>query len=344
MRHGVRLKGIKRVRKPDGKVYVYRRIGSALVALPNLAENHPEFLLAYAQAGGDDKPLKSAIGSLEETIRTYCRSPEFIDLADGTQKARGAIFRKICESAKNGHRVGDVRFSSIAERHIRSWLNELSPSAANNHLKAWRGLMGWGVGCGRRNDNPTSDLSKRKERNEHRHAWTEAEIAIFCSFYEPGTRERMALELFLCTGQRRSDIVRAGRQHIENGFIHFKTQKTGRELILPVSEDLQREIDLLPPGQMTFLLTDFCKPFTADGFGGWWRKVCDKAGLPHWTSHGGRHAKGRQMAEAGCSTHEIMATLGVTLKEAERYTSAAQQAVLAQAGARRTERNRKSGN
>jgi integrase len=53
-----------------------------------------------------------------------------------------------------------------------------------------------------------------------------------------------------------------------------------------------------------------------------------KAGLPdHCVLHGLRKAATRRLAEAGCTTLQIMAVTGhKTLAEVERYTEAAQQA------------------
>jgi integrase len=72
------------------------------------------------------------------------------------------------------------------------------------------------------------------------------------------------------------------------------------------------------------LTTAFGKPFTAAGFGGWFRDQCNNAGLPHCTFHGLRKAAARRLAEHGCTPHEIAAITGhATLKEIERYTKAA---------------------
>jgi hypothetical protein len=44
-------------------------------------------------------------------------------------------------------------------------------------------------------------------------------------------------------------------------------------------------------GNLTFLVTEYGRPFTAAGFGGWFRKRCDEAGLPkERTFHGLRKA------------------------------------------------------
>ena len=74
----------------------------------------------------------------------------------------------------------------------------------------------------------------------------------------------------------------------------------------------------------------FNKPFTAAGFGNWFRYRCDAAGLPHCTFHGLRKAAARRLAEYGCTPHEIAAITGhATLKEIERYTKAASRKRLA---------------
>ena len=58
-------------------------------------------------------------------------------------------------------------------------------------------------------------------------------------------------------------------------------------------------------GVSAFLVTDYGRPFTAAGFGGWFRERCDEAGLPHCSAHGLRKAFLRRMAEAGCSEEYI---------------------------------------
>src|SRR5262249_41362607 len=52
------------------------------------------------------------------------------------------------------------------------------------------------------------------------------------------------------------------------------------------------------------------------------RKWCDAAGLPqHCTFHGLRKAALTQLADAGCTPHQIAAISGhKTLKEVQRYT------------------------
>ena len=89
----------------------------------------------------------------------------------------------------------------------------------------------------------------------------------------------MALGLY--TGQaRQADVIRMGEQHISReceilNWVRMKTEnKTGFELAIPVHPELRRIIDATPSKHLTFLMTEFGAPFTAAGFGNWFRDRC----------------------------------------------------------------------
>ncbi len=147
-----------------------------------------------------------------------------------------------------------------------------------------------------------------------------------------GSRARLALTLLLYTGQRRGDVIRIGRQHIRDGVIHVRQQKTGIELAIPIHATLAAVIAETPADHLTLLTTQIGKPFSAAGFGNWFRDRCNEAGLRLCSAHGLRKAVARRLAEAGCTMHEIAAITGhASLSEVQRYTKAADQARLARA-------------
>jgi integrase len=81
---------------------------------------------------------------------------------------------------------------------------------------------------------------------------------------------------------------------------------------------------------LTYLVTEAGAPFSAAGFGNWFREQCDDAGLSDLSAHGLRKAGATRLAEAGATDHEIMAWGGwKTLKEVQRYTAAANRKHLA---------------
>jgi len=89
---------------------------------------------------------------------------------------------------------------------------------------------------------------------------------------------------------------------------------------------------------MTFLLTGQGRPFTADGFGGWFRGRCNETGLLQCSVHGLRKAGA---VIAGATAHQLMSSFGwLTLKQAEHYTKAAEHKRMAKDAMRHLIRNR----
>jgi integrase len=97
-----------------------------------------------------------------------------------------------------------------------------------------------------------------------------------------------------------------------------------------------------PETSLTFLTTEWGRPFGKKGFGDWFRAQTDAASLgSHCVAHGLRKAACRIMAENDCTAHEIKSVSGHrTLREVERYTDAVNNRKLAaQAKAKVARRN-----
>jgi integrase len=131
------------------------------------------------------------------------------------------------------------------------------PESANSRLKAMRQVFKFGASPKKKYApfNPTRDVEYFKTGSTGFHAWAPDEVKQFERRHPIGTKARLALALMLYSGQRRSDIIRFGKQHVRGGKISF-TQFKGRNrkpkrLILPISPALQRIIDASPVGDMT---------------------------------------------------------------------------------------------
>ena len=205
-----------------------------------------------------------------------------------------------------------------------------TPEAANNLLKVLRVVLEHAVEIGMITTNPTIGVKGYRNDGEGIHTWNEAEVAQFEATHPIGTKARLALELLLGTGQRRSDVVRMGWQHLQSDCIAVRQEKTNTPLLIPVDAHLATALAALPRTNMTFLVTEFGKPFTSAGFGNWFRDRCNEAGLPQCSAHGLRKLAATRLANAGCSTDQIKAITGhKSLSEVARYTRAADQARLA---------------
>ena len=308
----------------------FRRPGFKRIALPG-APGSDEFMTAYQLALAGQPPRieigagRTKPGTVNAAIVGYYSSVAFRSLALGTQKLQ----RSILERFRAEH--GDKRIALLPREFIVRALGKQPPSVARNWLKTLRALLHFAVAESFRADDPTQGVKPRRIRTDGIHTWTEAEIAQYEVRHPIGTKARLALALLLYTAQRRSDVVGMGWQHIRNGMLAIRQQKTGAMLQIPIHPKLREALGGTAEKHLTFLTTEFGKPFSFAGFGNWFRDRCVEAGLPkRCSAHGLRKAACRRLAEAGCSTHQIRAISGhVSLREVERYTKAVDQAELA---------------
>jgi integrase len=266
-------------------------------------------------------------GTVNEAVVLYLGSRAFADLGPSTQTMR----RSTLERFRGDH--GDKRLRMLRSEHLAKLLGRLRPHAQRNMLKTLRGLISFALSGGLIDADPTTGIQlARVKDNNGFETWAEKDIDLYRARHALGTRPRLALELLYGTMQRRGDVVRLGRQHIQDGFVSLRQQKTSTQVDVPVLPELQAAIDAMPKVEhLTFLVTEFGRPFTAGGFSHWFRGQCNLAGLPkNLSAHGLRKAGATRLAEHGCTDHEIMAWGGwTTLREVQRYTKAADNKRLA---------------
>jgi integrase len=314
----------------DDRAYYYlRRRGFPRARLPGLPWS-PSFMAAYEAAltgprtavgAGRIKP-----GSVAAVVAAYLDSQAFFaSKSAGTQRMR----RGILERFRAAH--GDMPFALLPAEWIERLLDAKPPHAARSWLVTLRSLCQFALKRGWLRADPTANIKQRAIKGDGFHTWTDDEIAQFEAAHPIGSKPRLALALLLYTAQRRSDVVKMGRQHIRDGVLTVKQQKTGKPLAIPVHPHLQTVLDATPSEHLTFLVTATGKPYGGNAFTEQFRNWTDAAGLPKRCKvHGLRKAACRRLAEAGCSGNEIMAISGhVTMKELVRYTAAADQARLA---------------
>src|SRR5215813_10933692 len=314
----------------DGRAYYYlRRRGFPRVRLPGLPWS-PSFMAAYEAALSGPRTAIGAgrvrPGSVAAVIAEYFDSQSFFtSKSPGTQRMRRGILERFRA------RYGDRPFALLPAEWIELLLDEKPPHAARSWRATLRSLCQFGVKRRYLRTDPTANIKLASVKSDGFHCWTDAEIAQFEAHYPIGTKPRLAFALLLYTAQRRSDVVRMGRQHIRDGVLTVKQQKTGVTLAIPVHPHLQAVLNATPGEHLTFLVTATGKPYGGNAFTEQFRNWCDAAGLPkRCKPHGLRKAACRRLAEAGCSEREIMAISGhATSKEIARYTKAADRALLA---------------
>jgi integrase len=329
----LRLDYIHEFRDRHGKIRRYVRLpGGKRVPLTG-SPGTEAFMAAYAAALAGEAPLveigasRTQPGTVNAAVISYFNSAAFQAGAPDTRRTRRNILERF--RVENG----DKRIGLLQRTHIERMVaaKVSTPSAARNFLNTLRALMAHCLTQGLIAADPTQGVKRAPVKTAGYRTWTEGDIAAFETKHPVGSRARLALALLLYTAQRRSDVVRLGRQHVRDGVLQLRQQKTGTTLVIPVHPELDSVLYATPSEHLTFLTTATGKPFSAAGFTNWFREMCNEAGLPRGTSaHGLRKAACRRLAEAGCSANVIASISGhASLREVQRYTAAADQVRMA---------------
>jgi len=265
-------------------------------------------------------------GTVNALIVSYYKLV-FPTLKPSTQRMR----RNILERFRREH--GDKPVARLEQHHIASIIaaKASTPEAGNNLRKVLRQLLDHGVALRMIAANPVIGTKRFKTSGEGIHTWTEAEVEQFAKRHPLGSRAYLAMALALCTGQRLSDIIRMGWQHVRGNKIAVRQEKTNTPLLIPIVSMLAQALESVPRTNLTFLLTERGAAFTKEGFGDWFRRRYREAGLRQCSVHGLRKLAATRLADAGCSAHQVAAITGhKNLSEVARYTRAADQVRLAE--------------
>jgi len=304
----------------------------------------PAFLASYQEAlcAVHQTKLKGTAKTWRWLCQLYMASSEFEALAPATRSQRQRTMQSTwIEPLAPGstYLMGDCplsKFTGMAVRMLRDRKQD-TPEAANHRIKCIRSVFAWAIEMGHIEEaNPAREVRKLRSHNpDGHHTWTIAEVAKYRKRHAIGTKPRLALEILLFTGARRSDVVTFGRPMVQDGFLCW-TEAKGRdrapkERSIPILPELQAALAATPlTGTQTWLVTQYGRPFTTGGFGNWFREQCNAAGLTHCTAHGLRKSGATIAAENGATDRQLMAIFGwETAKQVTRYTRKADRRRLA---------------
>lgn len=325
----LRLKYVNEYTDSTGKARRYfRRNGKQLGPIPGDVGSE-EFMDAY-QAYLNQQPQKPKStahpDSMAGWIEDFYGDRIFKDLKPGTRAAYKSALEPI--SKEYGNRSAVALTAEKAEKIIAK-IGETKPGMANLTRAAMRRVCKLAVKKKRRPDNPFLGIEAYSV-GEH-HTWTEAELQQFEARWHLGTRERLAYDLLLYTGQRVGDVAKMKRADVAEGLIHVVQQKTGAELWVPVHPHLARSMAAYTVPGLTLIGDPAGRPIKRSTLSLLIRNAVKKAGLPSiCVPHGLRKAAMRRLAEGGGTAKQIASISGhKTLKEIERYTKAADQKTLA---------------
>jgi integrase len=269
---------------------------------------------------------KLGTDSIDALIRAYRRSPEWAALKPHTREVYNIYLRPLEDSGALPAKQFDRRDLLIIRDAIAAARGN---GAATGFVRAASTVFGWAVDHDWIKHTPAHRIKKLP--GGHLRAWTRQEADVAQDRLPEHLRRVVVLARF--TGQRRADLCAMTWATYDGATIKLKQQKTGAELAIPCHPTLQSELSAWRRGAqaVTILTNTLGRPWRPQHLSHELPKALARIGLPaDLNVHGLRKLAAAELADAGCSTHEIAAITGhSTLAMVELYTKSANQQRLA---------------
>ncbi|MGU3399276.1 tyrosine-type recombinase/integrase [Brucellaceae bacterium D45D] len=312
-------------------IWYFRRGKENRIRLPG-AFGSPEFNAAYdaALAGQPiERRTTAPRSSLRWLVDRYYESGRYSRLADNTQKNQRLALEIVCSTG------AQLNFRAITRKDIMAGKvrREAKPHSARAYVQVMRAIFDFAIESGWVEVNPAEGIKAKMPRSEGHHTWTMEEVLKFQTHFPLGTKPRLAMDILLYTGLRMSDAVKIGPQHIRDGYIVVKTQKTKTDLHIPILPPLMESIRAANIDGLLFLPAIKGGQWRAPTASMWFSKCCREAGVSG-SAHGLRKAGATFAAENGATPHELAAMYGwASTQMAEVYTRKADKNRLAERAA-----------
>jgi integrase len=345
----------------NGRPRNYVRLpNQKLIPIP-VGKDHAEFWKHYSaalngQRLAEPNHTRSIGKSPPGSFRALCAAYIGFLSKDKLHSERTVILRRrhleaVCRdvvSPDDPTLVGDLGVEELDRFALQKLIDRKreTPAEAKARRATFRALFAWAVDRGEIEDDPSAKTKPVKYKTEGYKTWTLEHVARFVARFPFGTKPHLAMSLLLYTGQRMSDVVRFGRQHIKSHVddqgqpyraLHFVQAKNSlnnpKKMVLPIHPDLETVLDTAPKGQLAFILSERKKPFEDASFSNWFSDRCEEAGLKGYSAHGLRKTLLTIGARSRLTLHELMALAGHSKPETTMiYTRQSGQEDLALSG------------
>lgn len=285
----------------------------------------------YAVAARPPRHHRFAPDSLGALIIAYRMSPEWLNLSTTTKSENSRYLAEL-------EKLAEYPVDRLTRRMIVTMRNGFAargaPAAANRFAQVTKRLLGWAVEADWLAHSPAVRIKPLP--GGHLATWTRDEADIAAAKLPEFLRRVVILARY--SGQRRGDLVKMRWADYDGTTLRVQQQKQKRPhdappLRIPVHQILKVELDAWKRGATsTHILTGKQgRPLAAHSLSTMMRRNLAAIGLrDELNNHGLRKLAATELAEAGCTAHEIAAVTGhKTLAMVQLYTAAVDQERLA---------------
>lgn len=323
-------------RRAKGHTYLYFRWHDVFRRLPD--NPHSEaFRIEYAKALASIAPEREQPiirGSVRALMRDFKGSPEWQALAPKTQ----ADYARVLDYLRP---IGDFQADNVRRQHVVRLRNKIATNRRTQDLfvAAVSRMFSIGMDLGYTDRNPAARVERLNEAQSFEPWSLEARRKFEVSEMPDWLRDAYMLALW--TAQREGDVLRLARARfdgagftIRQGRPEAKRGKGRRgpvvTLYVPAAAPLRAYLASRTFTGLLFVADKDGQPIKADTLRKTMRTHLDKLGLSNLHFHGLRHTAATALAEAGCTSHEIMAITGHRTEQMVKvYTEKVDQKKLA---------------
>lgn len=319
-----KLKGVNTVRKrlADGSFrtyYYFRPTGEQLPGKPG----EPEFIAAYAKAVS--AKVTHHNGTLNALIHGWSLSPRWSDppppAGNGYAESTRREYRRMLISIEA--RFGAMPIAALEDPRVRQdflkWRAKVAAESgtreADNRLSVLSALLTWAKdGAGEITENHLAGFERMHRSDRSQMIWLPEHIDSFMKV-APVQMQR-ALILALHTGQRQGDLLRLTWSNYAGGAVTLRQGKSGfkTKVEIPCTPALRAMLDGIERSSPMILSTKTGQPWKARYFKRQWEAACTAAGIEGLHFHDLRGTSVTMLAEAGCTTPEIAAITGHSMR------------------------------
>ena len=263
---------------------------------------------------GDNSPKKSTKGTIQWLVEMYQISEEYKGYKPKTQKE----FDRHAERITKEH--GQYQAAAIGRTHIKGFYRELldavSADSAARTIKHYHILLELARDEGLIQINHASRM-KLPQGNARNVVWTEEEVVkLVAACIKTGRRSiGLAVQLAYDLGQRLGDIITMSWKQYNGSTVLITQSKTGATILVPVSPELKTMLDETDKDSTHIVVSEETKhPYKADNFSHRFRQIANKAGFTTKQFLDLRRSAAVRLAEAGCTTEEIVAITGHSIE------------------------------
>lgn len=325
------VKGIHRTRKKrrsnptitDEYHYAWRGGPRFWKSTDDIPKYGPVYWQRYDEAVRDASP---ASGKFRQVIQDYLNSRQHAALGFRTKKDYAwTIGHPNGIDARFGHAPVSLFNDSRVRRFVYDWRDEFDSDRVADMMRGHLvKIVSWAVDRGIIKINHLANMKARYSVDRSELSWTQQEIEDFIAIAPPHLQR--AIIAASETGLRPGDLIRLGRQHIEQTprgrrirIRPRKTAKTGTWAYIPVTERMEKLIDETPRDQLIFIVGAKGQPYKdAASVGKSAKKIRNKIDTIrpelHWYDM--RSTAATRLLEAGATLAEIGAAMGWTPKTA----------------------------